>query len=69
MRFIFFHLVSRIAYGGMCSLDSDCRPTLICPTVPGYCTCPQALPDYTCNCLNTQYYDSTSGQCSMKIYF
>jgi hypothetical protein len=51
----------------MCSLDSDCIPTLICPTVPGVCTCPTYLGDYVCNCPNTDYYDSTLLQCGMKI--
>ena len=57
----------RVGYSGFCSLDTDCIPTLICPQVPGVCTCPQYLADYVCNCASTKYYDSTTLQCRMKI--
>lgn len=52
----------------MCTADSDCISTLICPTVPGVCNCPQSLPDLVCNCANTKYYDSTLLQCGMYIH-
>ncbi|CAF2844705.1 unnamed protein product [Rotaria sp. Silwood2] len=54
---------SRLNYTEMCVSDSDCLPTLICPTVPGVCNCSQFLPDLVCNCDNTKYYDSTTSQC------
>jgi hypothetical protein len=62
-------LVSRLNYSQACSDDSDCIPTLSCPTTPGVCNCPQYLPAYVCNCNNTQYYDSTISQCGKKIIF
>ncbi|CAF3358437.1 unnamed protein product [Rotaria socialis] len=53
----------RLNYSEACSYDSDCQPTLICPTIPGYCNCPLYLAGYVCNCANTTYYDSTLQQC------
>ena len=56
-------LVPRLNYSQSCTYDDDCLPTLICPTVPGVCNCSRYLPDYTCNCANTKYYDSNLTQC------
>lgn len=62
----FFSLVNRLNYSEACSLDSDCNPTLICPSMPGYCNCPTYLPDYVCNCANTKYYNSSISQCGKR---
>ncbi|CAF1271039.1 unnamed protein product [Adineta steineri] len=53
----------RLNYSQACGADSDCIPTLSCPTVSGVCNCPSYLSDYTCNCLNTQYYNPSTMQC------
>lgn len=58
-------LVQRLNYSEACSSDSDCVPTLSCPILPGVCNCPASLPDYVCNCANTQYYNATIQQCGM----
>ena len=58
-----YFLVPRVNYAGTCSSDTDCIPTLICPTAPGMCSCPTPLPDLVCNCANGTYYDSTLLQC------
>ena len=72
LRFFFFvsieYLVQRLNYTQACVYDSDCIPTLVCPTVPGVCNCSQYLPDLVCNCPNTKYYDSTLFQCSKSIH-
>ena len=67
---VFFveYLVPRLNYTQWCTYDSDCLPTLICPTVPDVCTCPQYLPDLACNCANTNYYDPTSSQCGIDLF-
>jgi hypothetical protein len=72
-KFIFFIIISeknnleqRLNYTDQCVLDGDCIPTLICPILPGVCTCPTYLPDLVCNCADTKYYDSTLSQCGMN---
>ncbi|CAF3159597.1 unnamed protein product [Rotaria sp. Silwood2] len=55
--------LQRVNYSDFCASDSDCVPTLICPTVAGVCNCSRYLPDYVCNCPNTKYYDSATQQC------
>lgn len=60
---------SRLNYTDMCVADSDCVPTLICPTVPGVCNCPQSLPDLVCNCADTKYFNSTLSQCGMNFKY
>jgi hypothetical protein len=60
-------LVPRVNYSQPCSSSSDCIPTLICPIVPGVCTCPEYLADYLCNCADTKYYNSTISQCGTKM--
>ncbi|CAF1274835.1 unnamed protein product [Rotaria sordida] len=59
----------RLNYSDMCVSDSDCLPTLICPTVPGVCNCSRYLPDLVCNCNNTKYYDPTTLQCVNRSSF
>ena len=58
-----FFSVPRLNYSVPCSTDSDCFPTLICPTIAGVCNCSQYLADYTCNCANNKYFDPTISQC------
>lgn len=61
-------LVQRVNYSGICTFDSDCVPTLSCPSMPGVCTCPSYLPDYACNCAVTEYYDPNLVQCGTTIW-
>ncbi|CAF3534857.1 unnamed protein product [Rotaria sordida] len=61
--------LQRVNYSDFCSSDSDCIPTLICPTVAGVCNCSRYLPDYVCNCPNTKYYDSTIQQCVSRATY
>ena len=66
--FLFFNVLDlRLNYSNACSLDSDCIPTLVCPTTANTCVCPQSLADYVCNCENTKYYDSALLQCGKTI--
>ncbi|CAF0831016.1 unnamed protein product [Rotaria sordida] len=61
--------LQRVNYSDFCSSDSDCIPTLICPTVAGVCNCSRYLPDYVCNCPNTKYYDSNIQQCVSRATY
>ena len=56
-------LVPRLNYSDVCSTDSDCLPTLICPTISGVCNCSQFLADHACNCPNDKYFDGTLNRC------
>ncbi|CAF0989621.1 unnamed protein product [Adineta ricciae] len=59
----------RLNYSEPCTFDSDCIPTLSCPTVAGVCNCSRYLGDYTCNCANTQYFDPASNQCVSRASY
>ena len=59
----------RLNYSDACAYDAAYKPTMSCPTVSGVCNCPLYLPDYSCNCLNTQFYNSVTSQCGKKINF
>ncbi len=67
--FFFQCLVTRQNYSQICRADSDCLPTLICPTISGVCNCSQYLPDLVCNCANTKYYNPILSQCGMKTIY